>query len=266
MGIPRLTDVLEHRGWHWSQFLDPVPPDRAGRRRSSCEAVPGSQAGRAAGEYQQAGRQPSAFLLAVTSSGGKTAKGREWMRSAACLLVMALSFASTACGNLSKEKAREILQKKYYDKDNEVSCSWKEPVSQEGSGSAVRYSAGTTSDNPKLVDWMKALDGLGIVKNAECTDKWRGVCTKAMFDLGPNASVNSYRLSFPCGTKSLGEVISVTTEGKTAMVKYKRSIKLDHATIEKLSDLTLDVPNEGEEELTRKFVKDDDGNWSDVNK
>jgi hypothetical protein len=188
------------------------------------------------------------------------------MRSLSCAVLVALVFSMVGCGNLSKGKAREILQKQHYDNDNEVSCTWKEPVSQEGSGAAKRYSVTTSSDNPRLLDWMKALGGLGVIKSAECADKWRGVCTKAVFELGSKGSVEGVRMSFPCGTKSLGEVISVATEGKTATVRYRRAVKLDPNIIVKLSNLALDVPKEGEEELTRKFVKDDDGDWSDLGK
>jgi hypothetical protein len=181
-------------------------------------------------------------------------------------VLVALGLSTVGCGNLSKGKAREILQKQHYDNDNEVNCTWKEPVSQEGSGAAKHYTVTTPSDNLRLLDWMKALDSLGVIKSAECVDKWRGVCTKAMFELGPKGSVDGVRMSFPCGTKSLGEVTSVTTEGKTATVRYWRTVKLNPTTIGRLSDLALDVPKEGEEELTRKFVKDDDGDWTDASK
>jgi hypothetical protein len=188
------------------------------------------------------------------------------MRSFSYLIIGAMTFWTVGCGNLSKEKAREILQQKHYDQDNNVNCEWKEFVSQESSGITVHYSVSDTSDTSKITDSMKALSSLGVIKNVECVDRSRSGCLKAQFDLGPSTSVQGARMSLPCGTKTLGEVTSVATEGKTATVRYKRTVKLNHNVIEALSALILDIPKEGEEELARKFVKDDDGNWSDVSK
>ncbi len=72
------------------------------------------------------------------------------------------------------------------------------------------------------------------------------------------------RVRFPCGKKQLGEVTSVSTEGKKATAKYTRTITRDDALTKKLSDCAIDGPKAGTEDQSRGFIKDDDGNWSPV--
>jgi len=119
------------------------------------------------------------------------------------------------------------------------------------------------------------LTDVGLVKKVCIGDssdhcKEGFVPTVAITQHVPNLTYTN-RLSVPCGTRSLGEITSITTEGKTAVVKYNRIKNY------KLQDVNNTIPacalntteaskEEGTIEVTATFKQDDNGNWIDNEK
>lgn len=183
------------------------------------------------------------------------------------LLTVALVLTSAGCGNLSKEKAREILQKKYYDQDSSAYCSIE--VRYEGTGSRELYRLMNMLDADANEACIDALRSVGAAKRKQCSDD-STPCRSWLFEPGDKASMSGSRtfrdVNVPCGEKKLLEIESITTEQKTAEVAYRRSNRVDNNMVKMLSACKVTVPKDGVEEKKITFKRDDDGNWADVSK
>ena len=175
------------------------------------------------------------------------------------IVLLGLGVALTGCG-LSKSDAHEIIKQENYDKDSNVYCEFSE-FSSTGSGAKQAFES---SYGANYCVW--ALGRAGVVDAPSCEDSRGKVCERAPFKLKGETSISERtgRLLFPCGTKRLGEVLSVTSEGKKAKVRYKRTVTLDQDLLKKVEQCTLKTPTTGEEELTIQFSKDDDGKWTSL--
>lgn len=169
--------------------------------------------------------------------------------TAAMILVL------TACSGMSKGKAKDMLQKRY-DEDKSLYCSLKRAVAQE--------KGGVYSGPEKTC--IKQLAKAGLVSDTGCAQHFAADPSDCMtwgFKPAKATISKNVWLKFPCGTKTLGEVKSVTTEGKKATVKYTRTFKLDDGATAELTDCVLDPIQEGESEGTATLKQDDSGNWSE---
>lgn len=170
--------------------------------------------------------------------------------------LVGLGMLLTACG-LSKSDARAIIEKENYS-DAVVTCQFTD-FTTNGSGAGQTFESSRES---RYCVW--AMGRADVLDAPPCEKPSGGICDYAPFKLKNGATYKESQgsLRFPCGTKSLGEVLSVTTEGKKARVRYKRTVTLDKAKLEKLQSCSLKIPKDGEEEVTIEFTKDDDGNWT----
>ena len=172
--------------------------------------------------------------------------------------------AAAGCGKLTKDDAKAMMQAKFYDKDDNVYCTWTgSQVSPKGaSGTKKLYAFFNADENASCID---ELDVAGIIKKGACTDKRSdGSCFERAFDLGPNVDIHGIHIRFACGKKKLDDVTSISTADKKATVKYTRTITRDDALAKKVSDCALDGPKSGSEDQSLGFLKDDDGKWSPV--
>ena len=183
------------------------------------------------------------------------------------LLTAVLVLTNIGCGNLSKEKAREILQKKYYDQDSSAYCSIE--VRYEGTGSRELYRLMNMLDADADEACVDALRSVGAAKRKQCSDD-SAPCRSWLFEPGDKASVSgsgTFRnVDVPCGEKKLLEIESITTEQKSAEVVYKRSNRVDNNMVNMLSACKVAVHKDGVEKKKMTFKRDDDGNWADVSK
>ncbi len=182
------------------------------------------------------------------------------------LLAIALLLLS-ACGKLSKDDARAMMQAKFYDKEDNIYCVWAGGVVHDegGSGATKRFSFMSPSDAEKSC--IKELTSAAILRQSDCVKTYYGVptCDVEGYTLGRGVDfTRTNAIQFVCGKKKLGDVVSIITEGKKATVKYSRTITRDDALSAKLTDCTLDGQKAGSEEQTREFRKDDDGAWAPV--
>ena len=189
------------------------------------------------------------------------------MHSLSCVVLVAFGFSTVGCGNLSKEKAREILQKEYYDQDSSAYCSIE--VRYEGTGSGDLYRLMDMLDADAAEACIDALMSVGAAKRKTCLDDSKP-CGSWLFEPGDNASVSGSRtfrtVNVPCGEKKLLDTVSVTTEQRAAEVVYKQSTRVDNNMVKALSRCKVSVPKNGVEERKATFKRDDDGNWSGVSK
>jgi hypothetical protein len=170
--------------------------------------------------------------------------------------------ALVGCGKLSKDQARQIIQTTYYDKDDNAYCAWspgdrhrKDPptvlsfVSQDAQPCVKELAAAgvlTEKDKPKPVPYEL------------------GGGTLYSYTLAGSAYyAKDGNLQVPCGKKKLGEVVSVSSEGTKATVKYTRTFTMDAALLGKISDCELtSKPTPGDSTETMRFRRDDDGKWA----
>jgi hypothetical protein len=168
------------------------------------------------------------------------------------LLVAVLSIITTAagCSSMSKGKAKELLQKRF-DADGAVYCNVLGGVSEKNGAQSGLENA-----------CVAQLTSAGFATPAGCSDARRdGTCAPMSLAFKPGkASVKGGAVKVPCGTKTLGEVQSVTTEGKSATVRYTRTFKFD-STKSTLSACEFVPLSEGEGEGKAVFKQDDSGDW-----
>ena len=169
----------------------------------------------------------------------------------------AVALLVAGCG-LSKDQAKQLIQEKYYDKDAAIYCTWDLYLNPPETVKGVPVY--TTGADTRAC--LEVLQKAAFVEDLVCEPAEN--CAQALFVVSQssNARVRLNKLDVPCGTKKLGNVVSVSTEGKAAKVRYKRTVTVDPAAVEKLRSCSLRVPKSGDEEQTMKFIKDDDGNWS----
>jgi hypothetical protein len=84
------------------------------------------------------------------------------------------------------------------------------------------------------------------------------------FDLTDSSRWYSDHVMLTCGTTAFGSVVSVTTSGNRAQVKFQRMDTLDRTALDKLKDCTVNVGTDGQVNITAVFQRDDSGNWSIV--
>lgn len=168
--------------------------------------------------------------------------------------VTALPLALTACSGMSKGKAKDLLQKRF-DDDGNVYCRLRDQLSQQ--------EGGVWGGLEKAC--IEQLASAGFVTDTGCAEHFEsrssGCLTWGFKPAKSNIEKNKW-LAFACGAKTLGEVKSVTTEGKRATVKYARTFKLDQ-TKASLTSCVIAPLQEGEREGTATFVQDDSGDWSE---
>jgi len=114
----------------------------------------------------------------------------------------------------------------------------------------------------KCIDEMTTA---GLVRRGDCVKTYYRVptCEVYSYTLGPGVDfTKSGLIQFPCGKRKLGDVVSISTEDKKAVVKYGHTVVRDEALAAKLPDCALDGAKPGGYELTRTFRKDDDGKWT----
>lgn len=173
-------------------------------------------------------------------------------------IVLGLTLA--ACSkNLSKEKAREVIQKNHYDKDDNMYCSWREVVQREGASDKEAVFWPILPDGKKQC--LSALATAQVVKDLGCRDKRCEEHRYALGSKGDSFTKGGFP-QFACGKKKLGDVLSVTTEARKATVKYRRTFIRDEALTKALAGCDIDGEKSGDEEQTMKMKQDDDGNWS----
>ncbi len=164
---------------------------------------------------------------------------------------------------LSKEEAKQKIEAKYYN-PGVVYCSWRSVLKKQGTGKDSALIP-LTSNTTACVDQMQKQ---GLVERIPCFDTrlYTGEvkCPDDRFQVsGKNVGVDGAYLYFPCGHKTLLEVLAIATAGNGAMVKYKRSVSLDMGVLKALERCSLDTPSEGVEEKTVEFIRDDNGIWSE---
>lgn len=167
-----------------------------------------------------------------------------------------------ACGKLSKSDAHDIIQSTYYDKDDNAYCSW-DPED--------RHKNDPTKD-PKVLEFVSneseacvaELAAAGVLKEKSPPHAWiSGGKVYSYTLVGSAYYAKNGTLQVPCGKKKLGEVSSVSTDGKKATVKYSRTFTVDTSLLAKLDDCTFrDKPKPGESTETMLFRRDDDGKWA----
>lgn len=175
------------------------------------------------------------------------------LRAAALL---SLAIVATACSkDLSKDKAKELLAKRYRERPA-LYCGLKNGVIEEKPGV---FSAGLNDDV-----CISQLQKVGAVISVGCVAEYTaGGCKAYGFKLGPTAFVERRNeLWTECGRRTFGDVTSITTEGKKATVKFTRSYELDD-TSSKLSACIIKPLQAGESEGSSVFVQDDSGNWTE---
>ena len=160
-------------------------------------------------------------------------------------------------GALSKEKATEILLKTTYAAPDE--CGVSTSNIQKVNETTYKYSLGDKNDQ----ECAEALVAAQLATIGECADSGctGGCCAKKITPVSP-ARIKKDRFSFPCGKYEGVEATSITTDGKKAKVKVKRSLVLDEALLTKVATCKIDKPTLAKEEPNRDFVRDDDGNWT----
>lgn len=181
------------------------------------------------------------------------------MRWRGVLVSAILVFAVGCSKNLSKERAREVIQKTHYDKDDNVYCEWKEVLTRQGASDkdAIFWPIDAASAKTCL----GALTAAQVLKDRGCRDQR---CDEHRYSIGPKGDslTKGDFVQFACGKKKLGDVVSVTTEGRRATVKYRRTFARDEELSKALAACDIDGPKGGEAEQTMKMKQDDDGNWS----
>lgn len=172
------------------------------------------------------------------------------------LLIPAL--ASIGCeAKLNPTEARAMIEKKYYSADDtKVECGVQTPTSTQAADGSYVVIAPSQRDQ----DCVKLLAAASLVT------RWP-FCENASSDclaFKPAAKVENSVMKFPCGERSLGEVTSVSTEGKSAKVTYKKTIKVDSTVADKLkASCEVATPKKvGELEDSLEFQRDDTGKWS----
>ena len=103
---------------------------------------------------------------------------------------------------------------------------------------------------------------LGILRAVGCADE---TCSRNMYVLGQGVDLtrSTHAVQFVCGRKALGDIISVTTEGKKATVKYNIVFSRNQGQAHTLRDCQIDGPLDGQAAWTAVFNHhDDDGRWS----
>ncbi|TKC98662.1 hypothetical protein [Polyangium fumosum] len=182
-----------------------------------------------------------------------------------CIIVLVLAVIGAGCGKLSKDKAREILQKKY-DADSTAYCSI--DVRREGTGATERYRIMDMLDANAAEACIDALMSIGSANQKRCMGDSQP-CDWWTFEPGDTVSVSgtgTFRsVKLPCGEKKLLDVVSVTTEERTAKVLYKQSVRVDESRIKGLASCKLSAPKDGIVEKNATFKQDDDGNWYEMN-
>jgi hypothetical protein len=178
-------------------------------------------------------------------------------------VVLAAVLLAAGCGKLNKEDARAMLEARYYEKDDNAYCSAKGLVQRDegGSGLTKRFSFMSPSDAEKAC--IGEMTTAGIVRRGDCITHGWNTCDVYAYTLGAGADFTQNGLiQFTCGKRRLGDVVSISTEDKKAIVKYGHTVVRDEALGAKLPDCALDGAKPGEYELTRTFRKDDDGKWA----
>jgi hypothetical protein len=161
----------------------------------------------------------------------------------------------SGCSGLSKGDAREALAKRFSESPTAY-CKLRDSVSEEKPG---LYAASGTAK--PCLDQLKKVGAL--VAGGCATTYSSGECMYEGFKEGPKGLIKKGRWVYiACGTRTFGDVTSISTEGKTAKVKFTRTFKLDDTKSE-LSECVLDPISDGEGEGTTTFKQDDGGNWSE---
>ena len=142
----------------------------------------------------------------------------------ALLAVMTVAIATACEAKLDKTTAEALIARQYLKLDG-ARCTWTAPSQ-------------ITDDIWGFAPFQSAIK----------------TCAEQFAEQGPVG------LDFRCGKIELGDVTSIVTAGNKATVKFRRAFKPE-PILEKLTACRLDRPAAGTVELTREFVRGDDGTW-----
>lgn len=120
----------------------------------------------------------------------------------------------------------------------------------------------------KLVERLRTsgyaqLEAAGLVRLGRCAESGctGGCCARVMEAQGGARNRPSGAVEFACGKVEVTEVISVTTEGSTATVLFKRTFTPNAALLASLAACKLEAPDKGSVQKDWKFKRDDEGHW-----
>lgn len=158
---------------------------------------------------------------------------------------------------LSPEQAAEELGK---ETGNAIYCAWQGP--RKFTDTRWAFLAVDKANPPCAAAFEKA----GLAKVGECVEPgYGGRCMRTeITPTGKNKSAmfGTNELGFTCGVVEFRRVVSVTTSGNDATVRFIRNTTLDTGLLDSLEACVLNKPPAGEQELERRFRRDDSGAWS----
>jgi len=196
-----------------------------------------------------------------TMRGALTPRLASWYRRrarevAGALPALGLVLLVGCNKSLDKETAEKILLQQEFT-PGRVECVWDKPIQKTSTEWTFLGFAQAQQDcASQLVE-------TGLAKLGGCYEKGCGPCCAELIEATSKSRLDEKKrgLTFTCGQSKLGQILSITTEGNKATVKYERELTFE-PVVGELSKCKLTKPEAGRKTQERQFVRDDAGNWS----